>query len=55
MAGFESVPNPRLSSAEKVQAEKERIKAEITALRAHADDLEKNIEQIAEARASRAS
>jgi hypothetical protein len=55
MAGFEGAPNPPLSSAEKILAERRKIEVEITALRAHADDLEKNIEQITEARADRAS
>ena len=58
MSSFENpfkkkVEAPEMSHQERVEKEKQELLSEIRDLRAHADDLEKNLDKIAESRAKR--
>ena len=58
MSSFENpfkkkVEAPEMPHQERVEKEKQELLSEIRDLRAHADDLEKNLDKIAESRANR--
>jgi cell division protein FtsB len=52
MSGFEDAPTRPSAFAQKVEEEKKKLRKEIEDIRAHAHDLEQNLEEIARARAT---